>query len=356
MRSYLPSRRACLILLSFVQIMCVAAFAGTVESSLGGGKRVTALSPEEEKRAEATKTRVYARLHEDDKAGFVKLGPPKAGEWLACHKEFPQTVERYSAIDVRSRPTKERRAIVLQPLGKFNRVQRKRLETLREYAQLFFQLPTRLAEPMELELNDSARELIRKVPLGNRHGDYYRQFNASVILNQILAKRVPDDAVLYMGVTCEDLWAGKLNYLFGLGSFKHPVAVMSVCRFDPEFFGRTRKVEDDVWILRRQLKILNHEACHVFGLHHCVFYHCTMNGCNCLGEMDRAPIHLCPVCHRKLKWSHRWDSAKRYGELRDFYRKHGLERASAWLDERSRNWHAIEQRESSAREGEGEEE
>ena len=81
------------------------------------------------------------------------------------------------------------------------------------------------------------------------------------------------------------------------------VGVYSLCRYYPEFWGGKSKAEDEVTGLRRACKVLNHETGHMFGITHCVFYHCSMNGSNSLSETDTAPIHFCPVCQRKLSWN-----------------------------------------------------
>jgi archaemetzincin len=175
-----------------------------------------------------------------------------------------------------------------------------------------------------------------------------------VILKEILGKRIPADALVYVGITNEDLWVGKLNYLFGLGSFKDPTAVLSLCRFFPEFSRNERVAGDDVQALRRAMKILNHETSHVFGLRHCIFYHCSMNGCNSLSELDAAPIFLCPVCHRKLRGLLGWDAGKRYDELSSFYQQHGLEAEAGWASKRLERWRTVEAREHAARGGDDE--
>ena len=44
-----------------------------------------------------------------------------------------------------------------------------------------------------------------------------------------------------------------------------------------------------------------HEAGHLFGLAHCVWAHCGMNGANSLAESDAAPVQWCSCCLRKLE-------------------------------------------------------
>jgi len=56
----------------------------------------------------------------------------------------------------------------------------------------------------------------------------------------------------------------------------------------------------------------------MFGLTHCTFFNCLMNGSNHLAESDRRPLHVCPVCLRKLQWSIGLDVLARYTALEAF--------------------------------------
>ena len=58
-----------------------------------------------------------------------------------------------------------------------------------------------------------------------------------------------------------------------------------------------------------------HEICHMFGMSHCIFYHCIMNGSNHDEEALKRPVILCPVCLRKLQCVIGFDPLKRYQEL-----------------------------------------
>ena len=48
------------------------------------------------------------------------------------------------------------------------------------------------------------------------------------------------------------------------------------------------------------MKTACHEICHVFGITHCPYYECLMNGSNLINEADRKPFALCPICLRKI--------------------------------------------------------
>ena len=56
-----------------------------------------------------------------------------------------------------------------------------------------------------------------------------------------------------------------------------------------------------------------------------------MNGSNHLQESDRRPLHLCPVCLRKLQFSVGFDVVKRYQALAQFDEQVGLDDEARWL-------------------------
>ncbi|MBI3832103.1 MAG: hypothetical protein HY291_21460 [Planctomycetes bacterium] len=288
------------------------------------------------------KERVYATIVPDDEAGFVRKPSPKAGEWLATYNEPPQALEKYKQ-QAKVKPTKDRRTIVLQPLGAFNDEQKKVLEAMKDYAEAFFQLPARIEEPMAfppkgMEEDDA---LVRMIPIGHRRAGYDRQYNADTILEKVLKKNLPKDAVVYLGITMQDLYVEQLNYVFGLGSFDKRVGVYSLVRYFPEFWGNERKDGDDVLALTRACKVLNHETGHMFGLKHCIFYKCSMNGSNSLAETDAEPLHYCPVCHRKLMWGLELDTVKCYEDLGAFYAQHGMKEEAAWTKDRLERWKKV---------------
>jgi hypothetical protein len=53
-----------------------------------------------------------------------------------------------------------------------------------------------------------------------------------------------------------------------------------------------------------------------------------------LHESDARPMHLCPVCLRKLHHSIGFDVVGRYGELYHFYDKTGFEEEAKWTAQR----------------------
>lgn len=109
-----------------------------------------------------------------------------------------------------------------------------------------------------------------------------------------------------------------------------------MARYDPTFHGAERTAEDDPLMMRRSCRILFHETGHMFGMKHCIFYACLMNGSNHLAEADRQPLHLCPVCLRKLHWSCGGDDfiPRRYADLEKAFEKVGLPAEAEWVRQR----------------------
>ena len=71
---------------------------------------------------------------------------------------------------------------------------------------------------------------------------------------------------------------------------------------------------------------MTHELGHTFGLNHCVYFSCLMQGFNSLEEAQKRIPDLCPVCLRKLLWCSAAETRAgvvgRYERLHDFYRAH----------------------------------
>jgi archaemetzincin len=262
----------------------------------------------------------------EDPAHFPPKRPAEEGDWLERFPETGTTFEDYRSSNF-TRKTRERNRIVLQPLGSFDERQKRLLADLREYAAIFFDTPTDLAPNLPLP----HRGRRRWTPRGPSH----EQFNTQVILRDVLAPRLPKNAVSYLGVTFGDLYPeSSWNYVFGQASLEERVGVYSLARYFPSFWGEPDTPQARKTALLRSFKVLGHETGHMFSLHHCVRYECLMNGSNSLEEMDRSPAFLCRVCLKKLAYNLRFDVRARYRRLRALYARQGFDELVGWLDSR----------------------
>ena len=256
---------------------------------------------------------------------FEALPEPKPGEWLAEHPERGQTFDHFVRSDP-EKPTQQRNKIFLQPLGAFPRGLSPSVETLKAYARAFFALDVEVLSPL---MTDGAGIRERLNPYtGNR------QILTTDVLS-VLKKRLPQNAFCALAITMEDLYPDpSWNFVFGQASARGRVGVFSFARYNPSFYGEEPVKHDQDILLRRSCKVLAHETCHMFQLEHCVFFKCLMNGSNHLQESDARPLHLCPVCLRKLYFSIGFDLVERYRRLLGFYDDFGFGREAKWVSDR----------------------
>ena len=265
---------------------------------------------------------VLQRAFTPDKNSFDPILEPKPGEWLAVHNELGQTFEEFKASQP-NRPGQNQHVIYLQPLGDFMPEQSPSNDKLREFAAAFFAMEVKVLPPVKI---DHSTFFTRRNPITNNP-----QILTGDVLN-FLKARIPADAFCILAITMEDLYPEpSWNFVFGQASVRERVGVYSFARYDAAFYGAPRASGYEALLLRRSFKVLAHETGHMFGLAHCTYFNCLMNGSNHLVEADRRPLHLCPVCLRKLQWSIGFDVLKRYSALEGIYRANGFTDEADWF-------------------------
>ncbi len=239
---------------------------------------------------------IFARVKGD--RAFARLGEPKTGNWLWSFPEPGQTLDDY-AHQVTNRKTSRRDTLQLQPYSDLLPAHRRVLGPLKEFIGVYFQ--TR----------------VERLPVALPRRRWWdrsrRQYDADRIVRH-LASRAGERSLGLFGILGKDMFHGDLNYVFGLALLHDRASVHSLHRYGKE----------PQQLLRHTLKLSAHELGHVFGIKHCVFYRCVMNGANSLAESSAAPMHLCPVCLAKLKWNVDFDARRRYQQLSRFYKKVGM--------------------------------
>jgi len=255
---------------------------------------------------------------------FQPIPIPKSGDWLAEHPETGQSFDDFVKCKP-NQPGEIRRKIYLQPLGKFPKGQIPLVERLREYAAAYFGMEVEVLPCMAL--CDSITSRINPFTRN-------RQILTGDVL-AILKKNIPADAFCVLAITMEDLYpAPSWNFVFGQASLRERVGVYSFARYDPAFYGKKRGKDYEKILLRRSCKVLVHETGHMFGLMHCIYFKCVLNGSNHLKESDSRPVHLCPVCLRKLRYSIGFDVVNHYGNLFRFYKRVGFDDDAQWVANR----------------------
>jgi len=151
-------------------------------------------------------------------------------------------------------------------------------------------------------------EVRQRVPLADIPGRARRthpewgdeQILATYLLHEVLEPDRPEDALAYLALTASDLWPGAgWNFVFGQANLRQRVGVWSLYRNGDPGEGDAAFA----LCLRRTLATATHETGHVLTMKHCIAFACLMNGSNHREESDSRPLHLCPVCLRKLLWN-----------------------------------------------------
>lgn len=258
---------------------------------------------------------------------FAPLPEPGRNDWLARHEEKGQTFSQFVAKR-HPKPSKSKDTLYLQPIGLFNE-KAPSLQLLMEYAEIYFNMPVKTMEAIDLNETKFTSRI-------NPNGKVLQLHTRAIL--KYLSQHKPTDAYLVLGVTMTDLFPdASWNFVFGQANYANQVGIFSFARYHPDFYGWEVEGDIDTLILERSMKVMCHEMGHMFGIAHCIHYHCLMNGSNNLEESDNGPHHLCPVCLRKVHYQKPMDLIARYEKLQKFYQKHkikdGLEFTASRLKE-----------------------
>lgn len=269
---------------------------------------------------------VLRAAFEDDPSFFEPLPKPGPRDWLAQHVEAGQTYPRYVETLEVVKPPPDRQKLYLLPLGDFKTRTAPSLAKLAAFCAAYFAMPTQI----------TGTEPPNRLRIKRRINDYTHkpQLLTSDILDW-LDQRKPRDAYAVVAVTMEDLYPGDdWNFVFGEANLHGGSGVFSFARYNPAFFGEPVDERTPQLILERSAKVLTHEMGHMFGIEHCVFFKCNMNGANHLEESDRTPLHLCPVCLRKLHAAVGFDVLEREKNLLRLFDQYKFPREASWTRRR----------------------
>ncbi|CAJ1404513.1 unnamed protein product [Effrenium voratum] len=221
---------------------------------------------------------------------FRPLGIPKKGDWLAEKKESGQTYSTYSRrMKPPLTPSKHTDTVLLVPFGKSfgEGVAQVFLPHLVEYCRAFF-------VGMEVVCVEKPLSLAKMQKRSNDFG--HDQFLIGDIFEALNTQtRSYRKAYCRLGITMEDIYPGEeWNYVFGQAKPLERVGVFSFARHSPYFYSglhasQVPSLKEGAGWLRASMHTMVHETCHMFGILHCVYFQCLMNGNN--GPGDSAGRH-----------------------------------------------------------------
>lgn len=253
--------------------------------------------------------RAYESLND-----FDSIDTPGPMDWLASRRENGQPFDGFLSAELPS-PTESRNKLYIQPLGERSD-EIEYLDDLVEYCRVFFATDVVLLPVMLID-DDKINSRV------NKHTMQWQLLSRDVL--KCMLDEKPSDAFAMIAVTLVDLYPRESwNFVFGQANYNWGVGVFSFARYG----------SDKELVLRRSLKVMTHEFGHMYGMHHCIYFSCLMNGANHLEESDEKPMNLCPVCLRKLQSSAQFEHLPRYAQLKRFWGKCGFSEPAAFAKKR----------------------
>jgi len=123
------------------------------------------------------------------------------------------------------------------------------------------------------------------------------QYHSTRILADIRNSVKKSDVDILLGVTSLDLYVHGLNFVFGEAHCPGKVAIISLFRLNPEFYGQS---SDKQLFYERAVKEAVHEVGHTLGLGHCKNPLCVMFFSNSIMDTDRKRAEFCEKCRKEV--------------------------------------------------------
>ncbi|CAF1400003.1 unnamed protein product, partial [Didymodactylos carnosus] len=265
---------------------------------------------------------------------FFPVPVPTSSDWLSQHKEPGQTLLSFERQQMKATPHSTYKTIYVQPFQGINELRAPSLELISNFSCAFFHgcdievLPAvNFLPTMKRRINEWTKQ------------EQYLVSDLLDYLNEMKSKRNMRKELVCIGVTMSDIYPGEnWNFVYGQAMMTEGYGVYSFARFDPLFPYKTINIEltDEhrIIILRRAIKVFIHELMHLFGLHHCIYYLCLMNGANHEKEMDQQPLYLCPVCLRKAYSTFQFNIVDMYQTIIDHCQKLKFDYETNWYTNR----------------------
>jgi len=269
---------------------------------------------------EADPPAFYAETHYRER-GLAR----NAGGWDADARGWIVPFRQYVAGGP-LRPTRGRHTVDLLPLGPLDEKMRKRIARVRDFLAVYLTLPVRMLPPLPLDGRPSRP--------ANVAGRAVRQYDAQDLIEHVVAPQRSADTLAIMGLATQDLYSETVDWasVAHVSRTGQGLAVVNLARTFPEFFRKESTPDGIYRDVRLTFGMAADAACRMIGLTPCRKYYCVMNQAQRASTTE--PLHLCPDCLRKLRWTLGFDLLERYEALGRFYKETGLPVEATWVRRR----------------------
>eukprot|EP00927_Polykrikos_kofoidii_P046603 TRINITY_DN40787_c0_g1_i1.p1 TRINITY_DN40787_c0_g1~~TRINITY_DN40787_c0_g1_i1.p1 ORF type:complete len:561 (+),score=27.27 TRINITY_DN40787_c0_g1_i1:131-1684(+) len=291
------------------------------------GRKVRFRCPSEKERQAAMGSNVglvfmMQRVLRFAEVWFEPIPEPRLDDWLSLQSELMQTFQAFKNAFARYQaevgPTAERQCVHLLPLGS-TEFPAGLLPQIRDICGGFF-WPLRAA-------------LLR--PHTPSHcGCADGSLDANALLTW-MKPRLRADSVMLVGLSTAAL-TNRGAPTVGASDWESRIAVVSVgtCQESSDKIVQGTELTESGIFLERSAKLVLHQATHMFGILHCCYYRCLMNGSSCLEEADSKPPYLCGICLKKLHLVLGFNVLDRYMRLATAWTRAGCEDTGRWYETR----------------------
>jgi len=245
--------------------------------------------------------KVQKMILQNKEEDYNSIPTPIEGDWLWTNEEYYQTFDLYNDLEaMRNIPNKYKNVIYLKNMDEGmegSLITDDVLNKLIQIVSLYYPQGVKLDI---LKTKDNFETL--KVKFRTNDFTLQKQYNGCEALGALIPLR-PHDGFMVLGITSFDIYnKEEQNFVFGLASAFDSTGCFSINRF---YLDHSFTFKDPAEIMINSIKsaagTMIHEVGHIFGIKHCVYYNCKMNGTNSIEESQRVPVFdFCPVCIRKL--------------------------------------------------------